>query len=486
MDIGPKLKLYNTLTRKKENFVPIKSGHASMYLCGPTVYDRATIGNFRTYIFGDILARVLKYNGYEVKYVQNITDVGHLTDDADQGEDKMEKGSRRAGKSAHEVAEEFTKLYFEDSAKLNIEKPTISCKATEHIEEQIEMIEELEKKGFTYKTSDGIYFDTSKQADYGALARLDKSGLQEGARVLVNPEKKNSTDFALWKFSPEDEQRHMEWESPWGLGFPGWHIECSAMSIKYLGEPFDIHAGGMDLLPVHHTNEVAQNEAVYGHKTVNYWLHGGFILIDGHKMGKSLGNAYTIQDIIYKNFSPLVYRYLTYTAHYKQELNFTWESLESANSAYQKMIEIVSDLRSSEKINSETTNDTLIKKFDDEFIDAINDDLNMPKALAVVWEMLKNEELNDKDKLSKILKYDQVLGLSLSAESPFPDYIVKIFQERVEARKNKNWSKSDELRDKLLDLGYKIKDTETESKLYSPLIDYRLENRLDKPYKPLH
>lgn len=440
-----------------------------MYLCGPTVYDRATIGNFRTYIFGDILQRVLKYNGYRVRYVQNITDVGHLTDDADQGEDKMEKGSRRAGKSAHEVAEEFTKLYFEDSAKLNIEKPTISCKATEHIKEQIEMIEELEKRGFTYKTSDGIYFDTNKQSDYGALAHLDKAGLQEGARVETNPEKRHSTDFALWKFSPKDERRHMEWPSPWGVGFPGWHIECSTMSIKYLGEPFDIHAGGMDLLPVHHTNEVAQNEAVYGHKTVNYWLHGGFILVDGKKMGKSLGNAYTLEDIENWEFNPLAFRYLTFTSHYRQELNFTQESLEKSGGAplsklYKTVGKLLNETRSAETISDE---------WNKQFIEAINDDLSMPRATAVIWNMLKDPETSDGVKISTLYKFDEVLGLSIKkfgeryAEliSKLPESIKSVKTERDIARQNKDWKKSDELRKKLERENYEVEDLESDSRV---------------------
>jgi cysteinyl-tRNA synthetase len=456
-----KIKLFNTLTKKKEDFIPIKAGEASLYLCGPTVYDRATIGNFRTYIFGDILQRVLKYNGYKVNYVQNITDVGHLVDDADAGEDKMEKGSRKTGKTAWEVADHFTRLYFEDSAKLNIERPTVSCKATDHIQEQIDMIKELEEKGFAYKTSDGIYFDTSKYPDYGKLAGLDKAGLQEGARVDVNREKKNPTDFALWKLSPKDEKRQMEWESPWGVGFPGWHIECSAMSIKYLGEPFDIHAGGVDLLPVHHTNEVAQNEALYDHKTVNYWLHGGFILIDGHRMGKSLGNAYTVQDIIDKGFNPLSYRYLTYTAHYKQGLNFTWEALESAQTAYKKLIRTAVENKF-----GDLTSKLISQEFDNRFLEAVNEDLNMPKALAVVWEMIKNKDLSDDVKIATLLKFDEVLGLSIKEEAlaikkdieNIPQEISVLTEERGLARDNKDWKKADEIRDKIRDLGYEIED----------------------------
>ena len=468
MDLNHKLKLFNTLSKQKEEFTPIKPGQVSLYLCGPTVYDRATIGNFRTYIFGDVLRRVLTYNNYTVIYVQNITDVGHLTDEEnDEGEDKLAASAEKHGKSAWDVADSFIKLYQDDSQKLNITKPTITCRATDHIDDQIEMIKKLEKGGFTYYTSDGIYFNTSKQKDYGKLAKLDIDGLKEGARVNKNPEKKNLTDFALWKFSPNPQtgkaKRQMEWPSPFGIGFPGWHIECSAMSIKYLGEPFDIHGGGVDLIPIHHTNEIAQNEALYGHKTVNYWLHGGFIMVENSRMGKSVGNAYTIEDIITRGFDPLSFRYLTFTAHYRQSLNFTWEALEQANVAYQKLWHTVTALYPFYQNHSLEFN----KEWNNKFLEAINDDLNMPKAIAIVWNMIKSLT-NSREVLETLLKFDEVLGLSLRKKVE-DVYLVmqepetkKMVHERKEARDKKDWAVGDELRDKLQRrlqrLGYEIKD----------------------------
>lgn len=464
------IKLYNTLSRQKEKFVPIKPERVAFYLCGPTVYDYATIGNYRTYILGDLINRIFSYNGYEVKYVQNITDVGHLVSDEDVGEDKLEKGARREGKTAREVADFFTKLYWEESDKLNILRPTISCRATDHIEEQKEMILELEKNGFTYKTSDGIYFDTSKSKDYGKLAELDIEGLKEGARVEVNLEKKNITDFALWKFSPRDEKRHMEWNSPWGIGFPGWHIECSAMSIKYLGEPFDIHAGAVDLIPVHHTNEIAQNEAVYGHKTVNYWLHGGFLMVDGRKMGKSLGNAYTMADITKEEFNPLVFRYLTFNTHYRQPLNFTWEAFSNAGESLSKLYKTAAKMISDDDVSGSVS-----PEWSTRFLEAVNDDLNMPKALAVVWEMLKDDNTEDSSKLATLYKFDEVLGLDIKkyatnisnlAQKELPEMIRRIKDERDAARQNKDWEKSDKLRKDLEELGYKVEDKGGKTKIY--------------------
>ncbi|MBI5140530.1 MAG: cysteine--tRNA ligase [Candidatus Vogelbacteria bacterium] len=472
MDIKPNIKLFNTLSRETEKFAPIKDGKVGLYLCGPTVYDYATIGNYRTYIFGDLINRIFSYNGYKVKYVQNITDVGHLVSDEDTGEDKLEKGARREGKTAREVADYFTKLYWAESDKLNIKRPTISCRATDHIPEQIEMIKTLEEKGFTYKTSDGIYFDTSKQKDYGKLATLDIKGLKEGARVEANPEKKNITDFALWKFSPKNENRHMEWEPPWGIGFPGWHIECSAMSIKYLDEPFDMHAGAVDLIPVHHTNEIAQNEAIYGHKTVNYWLHGGFLMVDGKKMGKSLGNAYKISDITDKGFDPLVFRYLTFNTHYRQPMNFTWEAIESSKEALSKLYKTVAKM-----LPNEDDRPKLSTEWGDKFLEAINDDLNMPKALAVVWELVKNDSVDSSTKLATLYKFDEVLGLDIkkyatnlselmTQDSKLPEIVDRIKLERDVARQKKDWQKSDKLRRNIEALGYRVEDIDGETKIY--------------------
>ena len=490
MDLEPKLKIYNTLTKQKEEFTPISNRKVGLYLCGPTVYDYPTIGNFRTYIFGDIIHRVLKYNGYQVNYVQNITDVGHLVSDNDEGEDKMEKGARKSGKDAWETARFFEDLYWKDSDKLNILRPTISCRATDHIEEQIDMIKDLECGGFTYKTNDGIYFDTSKLADYGKLAHLNIEGLKEGARVEINPEKKNITDFALWKFSLKNVIRQMEWDpkkygASWNIGFPGWHIECSAMSIKYLGEPFDIHAGAIDLIPVHHTNEIAQNEALYGHKTVNYWLHGGFLSVDGKKMGKSLGNTYQLSDMIAYNlaiidvveeeFNPLVFRYLTFTAHYRQSLNFTWESFHQAGEALSRLYKTGARLL----LDNSLDLGKIDKKRETEFLKAVNDDLNMPQAIAIVWETLRDGGLDTQSRLATLYRFDEVLGLDLKkyfknfynlladsqGDQNFPENIIELNAERNRARKNKEWEKSDELRLELEKLGYKVEDRGEESLL---------------------
>src|SRR5579859_2198 len=352
------LKIYNSLSRKVEEFRPLHPLQVGMYTCGPTVYSFAHIGNFRTYTTSDILLRVLQYNGYEVEYIMNLTDVGHLTGDnlgdADLGEDRMEKAAQNEGKTAWEIAEFYSDVFFKDFKKLNLKQPEKFTKATEHMKEQIELVKRLEEKGFTYQTSDGIYFDTSKFKNYAALSNLDQR--KAGARVEINPEKKNQNDFAIWKFSypngvsfkeylatsekVEDEvsKRQMEWKSPWGVGFPGWHIECSAMSMKYLGETFDIHTGGIDLLETHHPNEIAQAEAATGKKFVDYWVHGAFILVNGERMSKSKGNLYTVYDLEKEGYDALALRYLYLQTHYRKELNFTFDALDAAQNAYKKLI----------------------------------------------------------------------------------------------------------------------------------------------------
>ena len=335
------IKLYNTLTRKIEGFRPIKPGFVGMYACGPTVYDHTHVGHMRTYVNTDLLRRMLEDNGFEVKQVENITDVGHLLGDRDLGEDKLEIGAEREGKSAWQIAKIYEKEFFTTMEALNVKKPTIVCRATEHIKEMIDLIKLMEKKDFTYKTSDGIYFDTSKIKDYSKLSGMPLEKLKEGARVEPNPEKKNPTDFALWKFSPQTgPKRQMEWDSPWGVGFPGWHIECSAMGMKYLGEQFDIHTGGEDHIPIHHTNERAQNLAVTGHEVVKFWFHNAFLLVDGGKMSKSKKNFYWLKDIEERKFEPLSLRYLFLTTHYRSKMNFTWESLKAAQVAYKKLVEL--------------------------------------------------------------------------------------------------------------------------------------------------
>ncbi|MFA4819226.1 MAG: cysteine--tRNA ligase [Patescibacteria group bacterium] len=446
------LYLYNTLTRQKEEFTPLKKGLVGLYTCGPTVYAPAHIGNLRTYIFEDVLKRVLLYNGYKVKHVMNITDVGHLTSDADEGEDKMEKGSRQAGKPAHQLADEYTKLFQENLRELNILPPDIWCRATDHINEQIKLIATLEQKGFTYKTSDGVYFNTARLTDYGKLAQLDIKGLKSGARVEANPEKKSATDFALWKFSPPGQKRQMEWSSPWGVGFPGWHIECSAMSMKYLGETFDIHCGGIDHIPVHHTNEIAQSEAVTGKPLAKYWLHGEFLIINDQRMGKSEGNLITPESLKEKGLGPLAYRYFTYLAHYRSPLNLSLTALEGAQKAWQNLQAKVAMLPAAKGSCAE---------FEEKFLQAVNDDLNMPQALAIVWQMLKSD-CPEEAKKASLIKFDKVLALGLKNIKPLkvPANVKKLLAERETARQNKNWQRADELREVITQQGFKVDDTE--------------------------
>lgn len=449
------IKLYNTLTRKKEFFKPIKKGRVGIYTCGPTVYSSAHIGNLKAYIFADILKRVFLYNKYKVKHVMNVTDVGHLTSEADEGEDKIEKAARKEHKTAKEIAEYYWQIFQEDFKKLNIIKPDIWCKATGHIKEQIELIKKLEKKGYTYRTSDGIYFNTSKFKNYGELANLKKQKLQAGKRISLG-KKKNITDFALWKFSPSissgQAKRQQEWNSPWGIGFPGWHIECSAMSMKYLGEHFDIHTGGIDHIPIHHTNEIAQSEAATGKKFVNYWLHGEFLTFKGRKVSKSTGGLFTISDLKEKGFNPLAFRYLTLITHYRDPLRFSLESLQSAQEAYNRLKNII--WKNKDK--------GIKKEYLKEFQKAINDDLNMPKALSILWKMARDKEpARNASKLSCLAgEMDEVFGLDLLKKEKIeiPDKIEKFVAEREQARKQKNWQKSDEIRNKIKSLGYLIED----------------------------
>ena len=450
------LKVYNTLTRKKETFKPLKSGKVGLYACGPTVYDYAHIGNLRTYIFEDFLKRVLLFNKYNIKHVMNITDVGHLTSDADSGEDKLEKGSKREGKSAWEIAEFYTKAFKKDIAKLNILEPDIWCKATEHIKEQIELIKRLEKKGYTYKIEDGVYFDSTKFKNYGKLAHLNIEGLQAGARIDIK-DKKHKTDFALWKFSSGHEKRQMEWNSPWGKGFPGWHIECSVMSMKYLGESFDIHCGGIDHIPVHHTNEIAQSEAATGKRFVKYWMHGEFLTLKDEKISKSRGNFITLEDLEKEGFDPLAYRYLCLGTHYRKQLVFSIENLKGASYAYNnlkdKIVELVKDFEEG---------DGNIKVYEKRFLDAIDDDLNMPKALAVLWDLLKDYKIGNKKKYGLILKFDDVFGFGLKdmKKEKIPDEILRLAEERLMARKKKDWKKADKLREQIEKKGWVIEDGE--------------------------
>ena len=452
------LYLYNTLTRKKEIFKPIQGKEVGLYTCGPTVYNFAHIGNLRTFIFEDILKRALLYNGYRVKHIMNITDVGHLTGDRDMGEDKMEKGAQREGKTAWEIAEFYTRSFKQDMTHLNILEPTLWCKATDTIPEQIELIKTLEDKGFTYNISDGIYFDTSKFEGYTKLSNQDLEALQEGARVERNPEKRNATDFALWKFSPEGVKRQMEWDSPWGVGFPGWHIECSAMSMKFLGDQLDIHCGGVDHIDVHHTNEIAQSEAATGKKFFNTWMHGAFLIISGgKKMAKSEGNFLTLDSTFIQNgIDPLVYRFATYQTHYRKPMEYSEEAVQAARNGLDHLKNQVRSLMSKGMDDTASVNDGYKQKF----IKELNDDLNMPRALASVQEALKSD-MDDSEKLATVLDFDRVLGLDLekvTVSKELPENIQQKIAAREKARAAKNWALSDQLRDEIQALGYVVQD----------------------------
>jgi cysteinyl-tRNA synthetase len=453
------LHLYDNYTRTLRSFEPLRpGGEVGLYTCGPTVYDYQHIGNFRTFLFEDVLKRVLEWNGYRVRHVMNITDVGHLTSDADTGEDKMEKGARRTGKSAWEIAKMYTESFVADMGALNLEAPTILCRATDHIPEQVAFIADIERNDFTYRTSDGIYFDTSRQPDYGYLARLDVHGLDAGRRVDIG-EKRNPTDFALWKFSPPGETRQMEWDSPWGRGFPGWHIECSAMAQKYLGELFDIHCGGEDHIPVHHTNEIAQTEARCGTRLANYWMHGYFLLSNDAKMAKSEGEFLRLQSLIDRGYDPIAYRYLCLTAHYRGQMNFTWDALDAAVTALDRMRHGVRALRDAALLETSRVQPdaALVARFTSE----LNDDLNVPRALAVAWETLRGE-LPPAIKHATLVAFDRVFGLGLPEWEPksevVPDEIKALAEARGAARREKNWVEADRLRAELHAAGWEMED----------------------------
>ena len=446
---------YNTLTKKKEKFEPIKEGEVKIYSCGPTVYKDATIGNLRTYIFMDSLRRTLKYNGYKLKHAMNITDVGHLVSDGDEGEDKMIKSSRETGKDPLDIATYYTKLFLDDCKKLNIDMPEIICKATEHIEDMEKFVAKLIENGYAYETSTAIYFDVSKLDNYGILSGINLKEQKAGARIEIDEEKKNPYDFALWIKAPKNHL--MKWESPWGLCYPGWHIECSAMSNKYLGDVFDIHTGGVDLIPTHHENEIAQSKGVTGKIPARYWMHGEFLLIDGGKMSKSLNNAYLLSDIINKGYEPLSYKLLNFSSHYRNKLNFTWEALDSSSKALQKLREgYRKHLEGNDVIEEDKINE-----YKEQFLEAINDDLNMPLAMAIVWEVIKRNE-KSKQYAQVLLDFDRVLGLEIDKENEvqeLPDEVKNLIEERKKARENKDYEKSDELRNKIEKMGYKVKDS---------------------------
>jgi len=466
------LYLFNTLGRKIEKFIPTSGNIVKIYCCGPTVYNYAHIGNLRTYFFEDILKRILIYNKYRVYHVVNITDVGHLVSDADEGEDKMEKGAKREGKTVWEIAEYYTEAFKKDLQELNILYPDVWCKATDNIKEQIELIQCLEKKGFTYITSDGVYYDTSKFKDYGKLALLDIEGLEEGKRITFSEEKKNKTDFALWKFSPKNVKRQMEWDSPWGKGFPGWHIECSAMSMKYLGETFDIHCGGVDHIPIHHTNEIAQSEGCTGKQFVRYWLHGEFLIQEKGKMAKSAGEFLTLPVLLEKGYSGLDYRYFMMMTHYRKKLKFSFKALDSAKRGFNNLKDEIIKLKDSISYSKDSNiviNTSRLNFWKDKFIENINDDLNVTGGLGVLWDMLKDNTLNPKEKLSLIYDFDKVFGLKLKEveREEIPEEILKLVEKRKTAKLNKQWKEADEIREEIRKKGFELldhKDGETEIK----------------------
>ena len=454
------MKLYNTLSRSKEEFIPIKPGKAGMYSCGPTVYNYAHIGNMRTYVFMDVLRRTLEAYGYKVKSVMNITDVGHLTSDADEGEDKMARAAQEQKKTPWEIAQYYTDVFFKDLQALNIKRPNLTPKATEHIKEMLDFVQALAARGYGYETDDGIYFDISKFPDYGKLSGNDLEAQLAGARVEVNQQKRHPADFALWKKAPKE--HIMQWESPWGMGYPGWHIECSAMSRKYLGDTFDLHTGGVDHIPVHHENEIAQSEALLGHPAVHYWMHGEFMMVDGGKMSKSLGNTYTISDLISRGYAPLAFRYLCLNAHYRSKLNFTWEAMSGAQVSYIRLLEGAYRHKNAPRSPQAAL---LAQDAWEQFLEAAGDDLNIPKALGVAWTLIRSN-IKSADIYDALLKMDGILGLNLAQyepehqqDEPLPAEIAQLAEERQKARANKDWALSDNLREELRAKGYEAVDS---------------------------
>ena len=462
------MKLYNTLSRSVEDIVPFQPGNLGMYACGPTVYDYIHLGHLRRYVMDDVLIRALKHAGFSVKQVQNITDVGHLVSDADEGEDKMEKGARKYNKTVWEIAKEFENHYWKSMDLMGVGKPDISCRATDHIPEQIALIQRLEKNGFVYVIDDGVYFDTSKLSDYGKLAHLDLEHIKAGARVDMVAGKKHPTDFALWKFSPKDQKRQMEWDSPWGKGFPGWHIECSAMSMKYLGDQFDLHTGGIDHIPVHHTNEIAQSEAATGKVPfVKYWVHHNFLRVEDGKMSKSLGNVYSIDEIVKRGFSPMALRLLFLGSHYRSELNFTWDNLKASQVAYDRLIALATTFKK-EKERTALSQEKLqkIEEYRHQFYDHLENDLHTPEALSIMWEVTKSN-IPGQDKYDLLVEFDEILGLQIAQHvtkretqpvQSVPKNITELAEQRKALRDAKKFSESDAVRTQVESAGWHIVD----------------------------
>lgn len=456
------IKLYNTLTRRTEEFKPLDNEAVRIYTCGPTVYSFAHIGNFRAYLFMDLLRRTLKYNGYKLNHVMNITDVGHLESDADEGEDKMEKAAKKENKNPYEIASFYTEAFFKDINRLNIDLPEHIAKATDNIPDMIIFVQELLDKGFAYETSKGIYFDISKLDKYPVLSNRKLDDQIAGARVDIDEEKKNPYDFALWIKAPEN--HIMKWDSPWGLCYPGWHIECSTMGRKYLGDEFDIHTGGVDHIPTHHENEIAQSKGCTGKIPAKTWMHVEFLQVDGGKMGKSLGNTYTLDQLQEKGIEPLAYKLFCFSSHYTKKLNFTWEGAKAAQVSLERLrAGVVAHLEGTEKIEED-----VLQNYRTQFLEAINDDLNATKAMSIVWEIIRNEK-KSKDYRDLICEFDKVLGLDLAnvtrqtlkkeEKQEIPEEVAKLIEARTTARQEKNWAESDRLRDEIIALGYSVKDS---------------------------
>lgn len=457
--------IYNTLSREKEKLIPVQDEKVGMYTCGPTVYNFAHIGNLRTYIFEDVLKKSLRYLGYKVNHVMNITDVGHLQSDADEGEDKMELGAKRENKTVWEIARFYEDAFFDDCEKLNVERPTVVSRATEHIQEMIDLIKILEDKGYTYISNGNVYFEIDKFKDYNKLANLSIEELEAGSRVEVDANKKNPLDFVLWFTNSKFKNQIMQWDSPWGRGFPGWHIECSAMSIKYLGERIDIHCGGIDHIPVHHTNEIAQSEGALGHKWVNYWMHGEFLVLDGGKMSKSKGDFLTLSRIEEDGFNALDYRYFCLQSRYRKQLIFSFDALKDAQNSYKRLKSKISSIVKSVD-DKNRFEEEKISSYKKKFADQISDDLNMPNAFTVLSEVIKDSDLTNKEKAYLIEDFEKVLSLNLLVENPQEvnrdineEYVNKLIEERNQARKSKNWAKADELRDELSKMDIEIVDS---------------------------
>ena len=453
------MKLYNTMDRKVEDFVPIEEGKVGMYCCGPTVYNYAHIGNLRTFIFEDVLHKTLQEAGYSVKHVMNITDVGHLTGDGDDGEDKLGKRSRETGKSVWDIAKFYTDAFFADEKALNIERPQVVCKATDHIQDMIALIQRLEEKGHTYTAGGNVYFSIDTIDDYGKLAGQKQEDKLSGARIVVDGNKRNPQDFVLWFTNSKFGEQAMMWDSPWGRGYPGWHIECSAMSMKYLGEHFDIHCGGIDAIPVHHTNEIAQSEAATGKTWVNYWCHGEFLLNDKGKMSKSSGEFLTLPVLVSHGYDALDYRYFCLTGHYRTQLKFSYEALDHARSARERLVAAVSEMK------AKTEPSAVLGEKAAEYKDKFFNDLRCPEALAVMWKMVKDGSVSDADKLALLLKMDKVLSLSLDKVPAKKEEKVggeeewKLVEKRSMAKKNKDYAMADQIRKELEERGYLVKDT---------------------------